>query len=91
MTKYCEVCNLDKPEEGFERQWGEGKEIDICEECIGKTRYQRDVCRTHNLHGNMYKITRPHKPTQRVHRNRPCPCGSGKKLKKCCIRKYVNG
>ena len=22
-------------------------------------------------------------------RNKPCPCGSGKKLKKCCLQKYL--
>ena len=25
---------------------------------------------------------------QRIGRNDPCPCGSGKKFKKCCIKKY---
>jgi uncharacterized protein len=27
---------------------------------------------------------RPIQPTQKVGRNNPCPCGSGKKYKKCC-------
>ena len=27
--------------------------------------------------------------TSKVHRNDPCPCGSGKKFKKCCINKDV--
>lgn len=27
------------------------------------------------------------RPTQRVGRNDPCPCGSGKKYKKCCLEK----
>ena len=26
-------------------------------------------------------------PVERVGRNNPCPCGSGKKYKHCCIRK----
>ena len=26
----------------------------------------------------------PEPPTRRVGRNEPCPCGSGKKFKKCC-------
>jgi preprotein translocase subunit SecA len=26
--------------------------------------------------------------SQKVHRNDPCPCGSGKKYKKCCFPKY---
>jgi preprotein translocase subunit SecA len=28
---------------------------------------------------------------QRVGRNDPCPCGSGKKFKNCCMRKRVGG
>ncbi|WP_238374901.1 SEC-C metal-binding domain-containing protein, partial [Aggregatibacter actinomycetemcomitans] len=27
------------------------------------------------------------KPKRKVGRNDPCPCGSGKKYKKCCINK----
>ena len=27
----------------------------------------------------------------KVGRNEPCPCGSGKKFKKCCLPKYENG
>ena len=26
---------------------------------------------------------------KKVGRNDPCPCGSGKKFKKCCERKYI--
>jgi len=26
----------------------------------------------------------------KIGRNDPCPCGSGKKYKKCCINNYVN-
>jgi len=26
---------------------------------------------------------------KKVGRNEPCPCGSGKKYKKCCLGKYV--
>jgi len=29
-------------------------------------------------------------PKQKVGRNDPCPCGSGKKYKKCCINKETN-
>ncbi len=32
------------------------------------------------------KLT-PVKKTAKLHRNMPCPCGSGKKYKKCCINK----
>jgi uncharacterized protein len=27
------------------------------------------------------------RPTEKVGRNDPCPCGSGKKYKKCCLGK----
>ncbi|MFT5084150.1 MAG: mRNA-degrading endonuclease RelE of RelBE toxin-antitoxin system [Lentisphaeria bacterium] len=27
--------------------------------------------------------------TDKIHRNDPCPCGSGKKYKKCCINKHT--
>ncbi|MBO4548200.1 MAG: SEC-C domain-containing protein [Abditibacteriota bacterium] len=27
----------------------------------------------------------------KVGRNEPCPCGSGKKFKKCCLPKYERG
>lgn len=25
---------------------------------------------------------------RKTHRNEPCPCGSGKKFKKCCLTEY---
>jgi SEC-C motif len=35
------------------------------------------------------RLTLPHKPApkQKVGRNDPCPCGSGKKFKTCCMKK----
>jgi uncharacterized protein YecA (UPF0149 family) len=31
-------------------------------------------------------LTEPYvRPTPKVRRNDPCPCGSGKKYKKCCL------
>jgi hypothetical protein len=30
-------------------------------------------------------------PKRKIGRNEPCPCGSGKKYKKCCGRKQMNG
>lgn len=37
---------------------------------------------------NEEKRTEPVKKTVKVGRNEPCPCGSGKKYKKCCYPKY---
>lgn len=37
------------------------------------------------------RLDLPHEPAskQKVGRNDPCPCGSGKKFKNCCIKKHV--
>ena len=31
-----------------------------------------------------YKFLGYHQPKPKIGRNQPCPCGSGKKYKKCC-------
>ena len=28
----------------------------------------------------------PYRATKKIRRNEPCPCGSNKKYKKCCIK-----
>ena len=33
----------------------------------------------------------PEPPQKKIGRNDPCPCGSGKKFKKCCLRKQQSG
>lgn len=33
----------------------------------------------------------PAAPKRKIGRNEPCPCGSGKKYKKCCGRRQMNG
>ena len=39
-------------------------------------------------HFNELVITKPiRRATQKTNRNAPCPCGSGKKYKQCCITK----
>ncbi len=38
--------------------------------------------------GNVEKTAVPIKAGKKVGRNDPCPCGSGKKYKKCCYPKY---
>ncbi|MCY2987047.1 MAG: SEC-C metal-binding domain-containing protein [Planctomycetota bacterium] len=37
--------------------------------------------------GGILPGKRSNAKTKRVGRNDPCPCGSGKKYKKCCMRK----
>lgn len=39
-----------------------------------------------HMHG-ILNIDRVYVPPEKVERNAPCPCGSGKKYKKCCINK----
>ena len=43
-----------------------------------------------NTSENRYKLIHPtpkQETRMRVSRNDKCPCGSGKKFKKCCLRK----
>jgi len=47
-----------------------------------RDRTQRDVVETHGTAGAPVKQVK--KEAGRVGRNDPCPCGSGKKYKKCC-------
>ncbi|MCX5873963.1 MAG: SEC-C metal-binding domain-containing protein [Deltaproteobacteria bacterium] len=37
-----------------------------------------------NLRGSGSSSTSRHGTTEKIGRNAPCPCGSGKKYKKCC-------
>ncbi len=49
--------------------------------------------RTHPAHARLLKLLaendaiKPSRPRPRAGRNDPCPCGSGKKYKNCCLRK----
>ena len=64
-----------------------------------KARYVAETCAEHGWHyiigfepdkpediSDLEKMLNPSKPvtSQKVGRNDPCPCGSGKKYKKCC-------
>jgi SEC-C motif-containing protein len=56
----------------------------------GKNHVLHEVSRFENIDGQWYYVDGEHpRPTtvrneQKVGRNDPCPCGSGKKYKKCC-------
>jgi hypothetical protein len=43
--------------------------------------------RMHALGREIHRRAKPPPPAAKVGRNDPCPCGSGKKYKKCCLRK----
>ena len=64
-----------------------------------KARYVAEKCAEHGWHyiigfepdkpediSDLEKMLNPPKPSvsKKVGRNEPCPCGSGKKFKKCC-------
>ena len=64
-----------------------------------KARYVAETCAKHGWHyiigfetdkpediSDLEKMLKPPKPitSEKVGRNDPCPCGSGKKYKKCC-------
>lgn len=64
-----------------------------------KARYVAETCEANGWHfiigfepdkpediSDLEKMLNPPKPliSQKVGRNEPCPCGSGKKYKKCC-------
>jgi hypothetical protein len=44
--------------------------------------------KTHTLDGIWRPHATPAVPFKEVGRNEPCPCGSGKKFKKCCLDKF---
>jgi len=43
-----------------------------------------DVCREEAFNGNASAHTPERRQARKVSRNEPCPCGSGKKYKRCC-------
>lgn len=48
---------------------------------------QKELEKKAALKPNKKNKKKTHKPTQKVGRNDPCPCGSGKKYKDCCRNK----
>ncbi|HEC96887.1 MAG TPA: hypothetical protein ENI58_01805 [Nitrospirae bacterium] len=53
------------------------------EEEASKVSQQHQLSLVYNR-GNDGQVQRPVKRSKKVGRNEPCPCGSGKKYKKCC-------
>ena len=51
-----------------------------------RSRFQRTQGRWYYVDGEMPKPQTERLTSPRVGRNDPCPCGSGKKFKKCCGR-----
>jgi hypothetical protein len=40
--------------------------------------------------GKRSRLAYPERPLYRAGRNKPCPCGSGRKFKKCCLGKTAD-
>jgi len=68
-----------------------------------RARYVVDMCEKHSWHyiigfesdkpediSDLEKALNPASPmkSEKIGRNDPCPCGSGKKYKKCCGNKW---
>jgi SEC-C motif-containing protein len=51
-----------------------------------RSRFAREDGRWYYVDGEMPKPKTERLETPRVGRNEPCPCGSGRKFKKCCGR-----
>ena len=57
---------------------------------VEEQRLQREI---HRLEAEKSRLTQEQyeeeepPPKKKIGRNDPCPCGSGKKFKKCCMRK----
>jgi len=49
-----------------------------------RSRFRHDDGRWYYVDGEVSKPQTQRRETARVGRNDPCPCGSGKKFKKCC-------
>ena len=56
----------------------------IKREAIGKDELQKLEVIAETL--RQRRIERVQKEDGKIGRNAPCPCGSGKKYKKCCLR-----
>ena len=51
-----------------------------------RSRFQRSEGRWYYVDGEVPKVETQRHESPKVGRNDPCPCGSGKKYKKCCGR-----
>lgn len=52
--------------------------------CLGQELYQRGLANT-NSQKSKVLVEQFTRESAKVERNQPCPCGSGKKFKKCCV------
>ena len=80
-------CNGDNPERELEYVAKQASILDFIEPCDDSTSYID--WETFDGNWSNFPMREPILPFVReepkVQRNEPCPCGSGKKYKKCCI------
>jgi uncharacterized protein YecA (UPF0149 family) len=62
-------------------------EAEVVEKRLEIKKLEAEVTEKERLH--VSTPSRRSTKSSRVGRNDPCPCGSGKKLKHCCIKKHV--
>ncbi len=81
------IFRMEQLDEGFVGSTWTGAEARSREAALG----QRHRRRSSRRPSTARRSTTSRKPIrnrqQRVGRNDPCPCGSGKKFKNCCMRK----
>jgi hypothetical protein len=58
---------------------------------LKQKRWQRKNRQSVRQYAEQYEDEEVEPPTNKIGRNDPCPCGSGKKFKKCCLKKQRNG
>ncbi len=93
LKEYARLAETDKSDIGVEEAFEMiGKLEDIAGDCIAQINIGLKDARMRNVQ-EMQQFTSRNKEARRagsnkVGRNEPCPCGSGKKYKKCCGLKH---
>ncbi len=79
------IFRMEQLDEFVGSTWIESEAIH--EEAPDAGRHRRPAAGGHRRHADGPQARADPQSTERVGRNDPCPCGSGKKFKNCCMRK----
>ncbi|MGV6989708.1 YecA family protein [Testudinibacter sp. P80/BLE/0925] len=98
LNKLSNHCERRKYKHKSERWFGIAIDIDNAEVRFGinkiytwKPSYDMDIiCRELFSSSEVIVPINQQKRKRKIGRNAPCPCGSGKKYKKCCCYKQIN-
>ena len=74
----------------FENVLGERKKYILCDMEAVIFQHEFDHLEGKTMFDRQTKVNSTFAPQNKVGRNSPCPCGSGKKYKKCCLKKDEN-